>query len=608
VTGQWELLATRPGGTVTSLVTSGSLVLAATPAGVRRSTDSGRSWSVLSGAIAPPPEVVVASPAFADDAILLAGTADGLLRSSDAGQSWQLALVGSRVLSIAFPPSFHQDGLVLVGTEKDGLLRSNDRGQTWTSGNPGLLDLTVLGLACSPAFEVDHTVIAATASGLFRSSNAGRAWRAIETMPGEPAVQSIALASRFPSHPVILAGTEADGLLRSPDGGGTWHSVGTLAGRSVTALAWRSESTVAAGTDVGVTASHDGGATWSHMGREMGPVLSVAFAPDGALLAGMPRHGVARSRDLASWETANAGLQANLVTSVALSPEFESDRTLYLAGLEDGVSTSTDAGASWASANAGLAAGTAVFGLVASPAGVYAATSTGVFLRRGRSDEWKQVHPTPARAVRAAGRRVVALGVSGALVTSSDDAASWQLLPWPASAGQARSMALAGPSTLFVGSTLPSTSEVTVWWSTDGQRWQRVLVEHAADAVVLAAPPINGYDSTIFVGVGDAVLRRVPGVVERIGAERRPGWRRAQVPATVTALETSPSYREDKTVMAGTTAGVCISRDAGLTFQPWSAGMGNVPVVAVAFSPAYLADRQVHAVELGGRIWRRKDV
>ena len=179
MTGRWELLEARPGGTVTSLVTSGSVVLAATPAGLRCSTDDGRTWRVVGRVVVPSSEVVVASPAFTADALLLAGTADGLLRSQDAGQTWQLALVGSRVLSIAFSPAFDQDGLVLVGTEQDGVLRSSDRGRTWTSGNPGLLDLTVLGLACSPAFEVDHTVFAATSSGLFRSPNGGRAWRAV---------------------------------------------------------------------------------------------------------------------------------------------------------------------------------------------------------------------------------------------------------------------------------------------------------------------------------------------------------------------------------------------------------------------------------------------
>ena len=46
-----------------------------------------------------------------------------------------------------------------------------------------------------------------------------------------------------------------------------------------------------------------------------GPVLTVAFAPDGALLAGLPREGIARSVDLEHWDKANAGLQANLVVA-----------------------------------------------------------------------------------------------------------------------------------------------------------------------------------------------------------------------------------------------------------------------------------------------------
>jgi len=176
---------------------------------------------VLGGARATGIELVVPSPAFTSDATVLAGTSDGLLRSVDGGGSWQQALVGSRVAAIAFSPTFLNDGLVLVGTEQDGILRSDDRGRTWKSANPGLLDLTALGLACSPAFEADHTVFAATASGIFRSPNAGRTWRAIETLPTEPAVQCIGVSPRFPGDPIVVAGTEAEGLhTRSPRSGG----------------------------------------------------------------------------------------------------------------------------------------------------------------------------------------------------------------------------------------------------------------------------------------------------------------------------------------------------------------------------------------------------
>ena len=317
----------------------------------------------------------------------------------------------------------------------------------------------------------------------------------------------------------------------------------------------------------------------------------------------MARNGVARSDDLVHWETANAGLQANLVAAIAVSPEFERDHTLYLAGLEDGVSRSLDAGVTWGSLNAGLGAETAVFGLAVGPDTIYAATSAGVFRKRLRADDWQQADHAPARAMRAEGRHVVALGISGVLVASSDGGDSWRRLAWPADAGQARSVAVAGPSTLLVGSTRPSTSEVAVWQSTDGQSWQRVLIEHGPGTAAQPAPLTHFVDGTIFAGFGDTVMRGVPGP----GAERQPNWRRASLPGLLTLLETSPAYRQDKTILAGTSAGVCISRDGGQTFQPWSVGMGHVPVIAAAFSPAYAADRLVYAVELGGRIWRQED-
>lgn len=607
IPGQWELLATRPGGTVTSLVTAGGEIQAATPAGLRCSADGGRSWTVLGSALMSGIELVVPSPAFASDATLLAGTSDGLLRSIDGGQTWRQALVGNRVLAIAFSPAFAYDSLVLVGTEQDGILRSDDRSNTWKSANPGLLDLTVLGLVCSPAFETDHTAFAATASGLFRSANAGRTWRAIETLPAEPAVQCVSVSPRFSTHPIVLAGTEADGLLRSTDGGATWHSAEAFVGRSVTALAWSVDGRLAAATDVGVMASDTAGETWFPVGPTLGPVLGVAFAPDGALLAGMPQSGVARSEDLVNWNSANAGLQANLVVALALSPTFGRDQTLLLAGLEDGVAISTDAGVRWEAANRGLGADTAVFDLAAAVDGLYAATSAGIFRRSGRAINWAQVHSTPARVIQADGRRVVGVSMTDGLLASSDGGASWLPLAWPAAGGQPKTVLLADPSTLLVGSTLPASAGAAVWRSTDGQSFQRVLIEPGASVAALAAPSTHAVDSTLFAGIADGVFRSVPGLVERVGGEKRPVWRRVGMPGTVSALATSPTYRQDRTVVAATSRGACISRDGGASFQAWTDGPGAVPLVVVAFSPAYGTDHLVYVVELGGRIWRHRD-
>ncbi|MGI9148844.1 MAG: YCF48-related protein [Chloroflexota bacterium] len=603
--GEWELLATRAGGTVTSLVTTtDGNMLAATPAGVRRSSDGGRSWAVLGPANLSGIELVTASPAFTSDATLLAGTADGLLRSLDGGRAWQQALVGGRVMAILFSPTFAHDGLLLAGTEQDGILRSDDGGSTWKSANPGLLDLTVLSLACSPAFVADHAFFAATSAGLFRSTNAGRTWRAIDTLPTEPAVQCVSVSPRFASDATVLAGTETDGLLRSTDGGATWEGVDALVGRSVTALAWSaSGNCVAAATDTGVMLSHTTGASWRRVGAELGPVLSLAFTSDGTLLAGMPRVGIARSSDLVRWESANTGLQASLVVALALSPEFGGDQTLYVAGLEDGVAVSADGGTRWDTFNGGLPEETAVFGLAAGPRGLFAATHAGVFRR---DQDWHQMHPAPSRAVRADAERVVGVQLSGAVMTSLDSGASWSAMDWPTSVGQPQSVVMACSTTLVVGSSQASTSEVTVWRSEDGQDFQRMLVERGSGVVALAAGPTSGADSAMFAGVGDTVFRSVGGVFERVPGEPRPVWRRASLPATVCALETSPDYARDRTLLAATTAGVCISRDAGQTFQSLGTGIDDRPVVAAAFSPAYAEDQLIYSVELGGNIWRHR--
>src|SRR5262249_35885141 len=204
-------------------------VFAATPVGVHRSSDGGRTWT-LPGVpnTVPFAEAVAPSPDFARNRAVFVGAGDGLYRSLDGGDRWQRVLPGSRVLSLAISPGDAEAGLLLAGTETDGVLRSDDLGLTWAGTSPGLLDLTVLALALSPQFERDRTGFAGTASGVYRTRNGGRSWRLVETGLDEPAVQCLAISPSFVDDQLLLAGTEADGLLRSDDAGTTWEVVPDL--------------------------------------------------------------------------------------------------------------------------------------------------------------------------------------------------------------------------------------------------------------------------------------------------------------------------------------------------------------------------------------------
>ena len=177
--------------------------------------------------------------------------------------------------------------VLLAGTETDGVLRSEDEGRTWTGANAGLLDLTALAVALSPAFASDRVGFAGLASGLYRTRNGARSWRAVETGLTDAAVQCVAISPTFADDHLVLAGTEADGLLISDDAGTTWHRPAALIDHGVTAVAFStrypSTPTIAAAIGSGMAVSDDGGRTWREVSDTLpGMVLSLTFvATDG---------------------------------------------------------------------------------------------------------------------------------------------------------------------------------------------------------------------------------------------------------------------------------------------------------------------------------------
>ena len=126
---------------------------------------------------------------------------------------------------------------------------------TTSTANSGLLDLTALSVAISPRFAEDRTAFVGTASGLYRSRNGGRSWREVVLgVVGEQeamAVQVLAVSPNFGQDKLVLAGTEAHGLLRSDDGGARFAAVPELADHGISALAFSPDGTsvvVAAGS------------------------------------------------------------------------------------------------------------------------------------------------------------------------------------------------------------------------------------------------------------------------------------------------------------------------------------------------------------------------
>lgn len=156
------------------------------------------------------------------------------------------------------------------------------------------------------------TVLTATNNGLlFRSTNAGDRWEAIQF-----AAQLHGVLHAFvvdPNQPdTYLVGVSGDvpdntGLFETNDAGATWTLVPALRGKEVWSIAvWQRDSKViAAGTHGGVFLTRDGGQNWKRISdavnTEMAVVVSLAFDPvdDSIIYAGTPH---------LPWKTTNGGV------------------------------------------------------------------------------------------------------------------------------------------------------------------------------------------------------------------------------------------------------------------------------------------------------------
>jgi ligand-binding sensor domain-containing protein len=463
----WELLESETRGSVTALAAASSnLVYATTPVGVYRSDDAARTWNL---------PTADTSVAFGECVAVVGedvfvGSPEGLYRSADHGEAWQRVLIGSRVTAVCA-----RAGVVLAGTDTDGLLRSEDAGRTWSGANAGLLDLDVLAIALSPEFGSDGLGFVGTTSGLFRTRNRGQSWRIVDIGLVDAAVQCAAVGPNR----LVVAGTEADGLVWSQDGGATWQAPRDLVGRSVTAVAISRCGAVAAAADVGMFVSVDSGESWRLHATGPGGVLSLLYLGD-SLYAAAEGSGVWRSRDNgASWTAASTGLHASLLSSMAVS----ADGTLWLGGSAEGVRAWHDA--TWQERNAGLL-DSVVLGLSASVDGsVLAATPHGIYVWRGA--EWQATAATEPVGAVVATRRIFAIG--GGVAVSNDFGRSWRPLDTPFSVKDVISVATDGQSVVV------ATSAVVWRTADDGDHWDLWFDFAGAVAAIALAP-----DAAIFVG------------------------------------------------------------------------------------------------------------
>jgi photosystem II stability/assembly factor-like uncharacterized protein len=455
---------------------------------------------------------------------------------------------------------------------------------------------TVVGLAISPVRDVLGFLItptsqlplywAATASGVYRSYTSGLYWAQYVAGLTTPLLSSLAVAMNG----ALFAGAFDGSLHFSMDFGKSWKQ-GRIPEEliaPVNALAvspdFRKDNTAFGATaGSGVLATRDGGRTWeaASSGLIDLTILSLAVSPDWShqqtLFAGSSR--VSESTDAGrTWRDTELVLDGDGVSALAVSPAFEDDGTVY-AGTEAGhVFRSPDGGRHWERLPLELDEGSVNCLWLAPDFGatgrMIAAVGTTVQVSSDRGQSWSQADEMPGSILAMAGdERSVLAGVYDAGVWESLDAGA----TWKPATGDLSARAF--------GQIIVSGHQLYAWgphegvWVSDnaGKAW-RTLPELQEHVPLTATWPVDGGSLLVSTLAGD-VMRSTDGGTT---------WRTvAHVPAVRCLLVES---RTGHGWMGTSDGRLLASYDGGATWEAISPPCRGEEILSIAASPNYEDD------------------
>lgn len=234
----------------------------------------------------PQPMERLASVLALQSRLLVGGAPHGVAYTADQGQSWQAAWMSgcqTPVLVMAADPDVANSGVLLAGTEGEGILRSTDRGGYWFPCNYGLRNYMILSMTWAPLappkqWPRREVVFATTEEGIYRSPNAGRAWKRADCP--DAVYQIVAVSPQYHQDGLVLAGAEEEGLWRSADGGRSFARVASAPAQINALCAWEEGWLL---SDIEQLWSSSDGKEWQPVDGS-GPALILRKVSDGILV------------------------------------------------------------------------------------------------------------------------------------------------------------------------------------------------------------------------------------------------------------------------------------------------------------------------------------
>jgi photosystem II stability/assembly factor-like uncharacterized protein len=321
-----------------------------------------------------------------------------IFTTSDAGEQWHLihtGLANVGILSLAIAPSRPATLYAAIrdGRFRGGLMKSEDSGNHWRVIGPGLpIGTYVVRLRIDPT---DSSFAYAVAQDLiFRTSDGGKSWRRVAAQKiSRMADLGFSDLAIDPIHPAtVYAASGERGLRKSTDRGNHWSTI--YKNDALSVLLDPSDSSTIYIEDRGnITRSLDGGRTWSRIDppqRTYSYQLSVSGTEPGTLYAVSSSGQTFKSSNKGqSWVQLAAPGLAKMLISDPMQPGV-----LYAAA-SGGLFKSSDGGASWRPAHAGLG-NMYIFEIAVAPLNssvLYVAGTGGISRSTDGGESWRRLGP-----------------------------------------------------------------------------------------------------------------------------------------------------------------------------------------------------------------------
>ncbi len=485
--------------------------------------------------------------------LFLAIENDGVYRRTHLQTEWTKVLDRSAGVNIiATSSNFAQDKTVVVANSNGTIKISTDGGISWVDkGNPTGAIIYDIAIAPGSAREI----FLATDDGIFVSNNWGNSFTAkLSNLPAE-AVNNIVFSPNYQTDRTVFCTTFTKAIYKSTNNGNSWvfhDSTAHITGQTVAA-------------------------------KEFSELqVSKTFATDQALFLSTFDGVFIATNGGNVWSQKQT--RENLITGLALSPNFVNDQTImattYFGG---GFYTSTDKGATWLAKAAGWPNQA-----VLSPFDI----------------DFVKNHTGPPLAIATDNKSFLGF--------SDDFGENWDTLPIPLLPDIGEGDIY--PTVIALSPIFDTDQEIYIGTRTHGVlqtldggiNWHRAVdVPHVEKITSIVTSPNYANDKTVFAANKSGEVWRT----QNGGGS----WTRIGIDSIVTQgklsymwIAISPQFATDHLLLIGTNNGIYRSANGGNSWKPFlHKHVGPATVIQqIEFSPTFAQDRTVYATVRGKGLYR----